>query len=102
MRDWLIARGVPAYQVIAETESLNTRQNLENAKALLPEGVQSVTIITSDYHLPRALALAGDLGLKADGVGSPCRPEIQFWVKNHFREVLAWGKYFVEKYLPGK
>ena len=99
MREWLIKQGVPDTDVIAECESANTRQNLLNAKALLPEGVRRVTVITSDYHLPRALALAHDLGLEADGIGSPCRPEIQFWVKNHTREVLAWGKYLAEKVL---
>lgn len=99
MRDWLISQGVPETDVIAECESLNTRQNLLNAKSLLPETVRRVTVITSDYHLPRALALARDLGLEADGIGSPCRPEIQFWVKNHTREVLAWGKYLAEKML---
>lgn len=100
MRDWLIAKGVPADSVIAECQSSNTRQNLLNAKALLPEDVRRVTVITSDYHLPRALALCRDVGLDADGIGSPCRPEIQFWVKNHTREVLAWGKYLLEKVLP--
>ena len=97
MRDWLISQGVPETDVIAECESVNTRQNLLNAKALLPENVTRVTVVTSDFHLPRALALAHDLGLDADGIGSPCRPEIGFWVKNHTREVLAWGKYLVEK-----
>ena len=97
MREWLIEKGVPEKDVIAECASTNTRQNLLNAKALLPESVKRVTVITSDYHLPRALALARDLGLEADGIGSPCRPEIGFWVKNHTREVLAWGKYLVEK-----
>ena len=89
------AQGVPAGEITADTESRNTRENLENAIALLPPGVDTVTVITSDYHLPRALALARDLGLKGDGIGSPCKQE--FWVKNHFREVLAWGKYFAEK-----
>ena len=99
MRDWLISQGVPEEDVVAECESMNTRQNLTFAKALLPEGVTRVTVVTSDFHLPRALALAHDLGLDADGIGSPCRPEIGFWVKNHTREVLAWGKYLVEKVL---
>ena len=99
MRDWLISQGVLETDVIAECESTNTRQNLLNAKALLPEGVTRVTVVTSDFHLPRALALAHDLGLDADGIGSPCRPEIGFWAKNHTREVLAWGKYLVEKVL---
>ena len=100
MRDWLIAHGVPEGDVIAECESENTRQNLKFAKALLPEDVNHVTVITSDYHLPRALTLARDLGLSADGIGSPCRPEIDHWAKNHVREVLAWGKYYVQKLLP--
>ncbi|MBR3019425.1 MAG: YdcF family protein [Clostridia bacterium] len=102
MRDWLIAQGIPANDVMAECDSANTRQNLEYAKALLPEDMRRVTVITSDYHLPRALALARDLGLDADGIGSPCRPEISFWVKNHTRELLAWGKYLLLKVLPGE
>ena len=102
MRDWLVAQGVPAEDVIAECESMNTRQNLSFARRLLPDDTERVTVITSDYHLPRALALARDMGLAADGIGSPCRPEIGFWVKNHAREVLAWGKYLVQKILPGQ
>lgn len=95
MKEWLVSRGVPEADVIAENESRNTRQNLQNAAALLPEGVSHITVVTSDYHLPRALQLARDLGLNADGIGSPCKPE--YWVKNHFREVLAWGKYLAER-----
>ena len=95
MRDWLIARGVREDDVIPECDSFNTRQNLKNAKALLPQWVRSVTLITSDYHLPRALALARDLGFDAGGIGSPCKPE--YWLKNHTRELLAWGKYWTEK-----
>lgn len=99
MRDWLKDHGVPADHLIAECESRNTRQNLEKARALLPHTAQRVTVVTSDYHLPRALALARDLGLEADGIGSPCLPEARFWIKNHTREVLAWGKYLAEKVL---
>ena len=102
MRDWLVAQGVPDADVIAECESMNTRQNLKFARRLLPEDVRRVTVITSDYHLPRALALARDLGVNADGIGSPCRPEIGFWIKNHTRELLAWGKYLMLKILPGQ
>ena len=102
MREWLIGHGVPEDSVVSETASVNTRQNLKNAAALLPEDVKSVTIVTSDYHLPRALAIARDMGLDADGVGSPCRPEIGHWLKNHSRELLAWGKYFLDRLLYGQ
>ena len=97
MRDWLIAQGVPEKDVIAECESTDTRQNLFYARRLLPEDIKRVTVITSDYHLPRALLIARDAGLESDGIGSPCLPEAGFWVKNHGRELLAWGKYIMYK-----
>ena len=98
MRDYLIGLGIPEDQVLADPSSRNTRQNIVNAKALLDGlNAQKVLIVTSDYHLPRAMALAEDEGLAATGVGSPTKPE--FWVKNHCREALSWIKYWGQKYL---
>ena len=98
MREYLIGRGIPEWQVLADTDSYNTRQNIENAAALLRDyPVQRVLIVTSDYHLPRALALARDQGLEASGIGSTTLPE--YWIKNHFREALSWIKYWGQKYL---
>lgn len=94
MRDYLTANGVPADQVLTEDSSFNTRQNLANAKALLGEDAERVLLVTSDYHLPRALALAKDTGLDACGVGSPIKPI--YWIKNHYREALAWVKYWLQ------
>ena len=96
MRDWLIACGAAPSDVLAETDSRSTRQNLQNAAALLPPGAR-VTVVTSDYHLPRALAIARDIGLDADGLPAPCRRGLSFWLKNHSRETLAWGKFLLEK-----
>ena len=59
--------------------------------------MERVLIVTSDYHLPRALALAKDQGLTASGIGSTTLPE--YWIKNHFREALSWIKYWGQKYL---
>ena len=98
MKSWLEQKGVDPQHILVEDKSFNTRQNLENAKALLGEGVKDVLIITSDYHLPRALDVARDAGLKPSGIGSPILPE--YWLKNHARETLAWGKYYVNKFLP--
>ncbi len=98
MRDWLVERGVPAEQILVDGESTNTRQNISHAISLLQGlNIQNVRIITSDYHLPRALAIARDEGLSASGTGSPCKKE--YWVQNHFREALAWVKYWGQKYL---
>lgn len=97
MRDYLLELGVPEDMVMADTESFNTRQNLQNAARLMEDGTpKTVVIVTSDYHLPRAMALAEDEGLIATGLGSPTKPE--YWLKNHAREAISWVKYWVEKY----
>lgn len=98
MKAWLEQNEVSPEHILMEDQSFNTRQNLENAKKLLGESVTNILIITSDYHLPRAMDIAKDLGLNASGIGSPILPE--YWIKNHARETLAWGKYYVNKFLP--
>ena len=101
MRRVLLAAGVPEKDIYLDAGSDDTRSNVENAMTLLAgQAVARPLIVTSDYHLPRAMAIARDAGVQAvQGVGSPCRPEINFWLKNHCREALAWGKYWAEKYL---
>ncbi len=100
MRRVLVAEGLPEEHVISEPESADTKQNIRNAWAILQEkGCKSPVIVTSDYHLPRALAIARDVGLQPQGEGSLCRPGLRFWAKNHFREALAWVKYWGIKYL---
>lgn len=99
MKSYLAEKGIPEDMILTDGESFNTRQNLINARKLLedrPE-VRRVLIVTSDYHLPRSMALAGDQGYEATGLGSPCKPE--YWIKNHFREALSWIKYWGVKYL---
>lgn len=96
MREWLVKNGVPEEHILMDDASFNTRQNLENAKALLPEHVDRVLIVTSNYHLPRAMALAEDMGFSAEGTGSPIK--LIYWPKNHYREALAWVKYLLQKW----
>lgn len=95
MRDYLLQNGVPEADILLEDQSFNTRQNLKNAQRLLPEGVKKVLIVTSNYHLPRAMALAADTGFEPTGAGSPIK--WYYWPKNHFREALAWVKYWLQK-----
>ena len=97
MKNYLIRHGVPAEMILTDPDSFNTRENLRNAAVLLRETgeVRKVLIVTSDYHLPRAMALANDEGLEAAGLGSPCKPE--YWLKNHAREALSWVKYWLQK-----
>lgn len=100
MRAVLIAEGLSEEHVISDPHSADTKENIRNAWAILQDkGCKKPLIVTSDYHLPRALAIARDAGLEAQGAGSPCRSEWNYWLKNHMREALAWVKYWGVKYL---
>jgi len=98
MRDWLIAQGVPAGHVLAETASFNTRENLLHAKAMMEErGLSGALVVTSDYHVARALTLCERLGIEASGAGSESKPE--YWIINHAREAVSWIKFWAEELL---
>ena len=100
MKAELIRQGVPEEYILMDDKSFNTRQNIANAVKLL-EGYDAdhVLVVTSDYHLPRAMGIAEDAGLDASGLGSPTKLGLRFWLKNHGREGLAWIKYWMQKYL---
>lgn len=98
MRDWLLERGVPEVDVVAETDSFNTRENLTYAKAIMESrGLKNALVVTSDYHVARALELCRQVGISAAGKGSPSKPE--YFIKNHFREGLSWVKLWLESML---
>lgn len=97
MRAWLIEKGCREVDVLAETASVNTRENLINAKALMEtRDCSRALIVTSDYHVPRALALARQVGIEACGRGSESKPE--YFIKNHLREGLSWLKFLWESW----
>ena len=98
MRQWLLARGVQSDLIVAETASFNTRQNLHNARVIMRErGLSQALIVTSDYHVARALALCEQAGIPATGIGSPSKPE--YFLKNHIQESLSWIKFWLESLL---
>lgn len=68
MRRWLIKRGVPASQVVSDYGGRRTYDSLRRAQAVF--GVSRVVLVTSDFHLPRALFLAKGMGIAAVGVSS--------------------------------
>lgn len=95
MAELLIQKGVPQERILRDPDSTNTAQNIQNAMALMGEnGLNTATIVTSEYHLTRALWIARDQGLEAAGVGAP-GPDLWYnRVKANFRETLSWMNYF--------
>ena len=82
--------------MLVESESTSTYENLLYAKKLLPEGVSTITIITSDYHLARARMLAEKLGLETDAL--PAETPSSVKAQQNIRERLA----IIKTYIVGK
>ena len=72
MKQYLIEKGIPADMIIKEDRSATTFENLTNSKAIIDarEGRKYTVLVTSNYHVYRALRYCRRIGLMATGVGS--------------------------------
>ncbi|RMH51086.1 MAG: YdcF family protein [Zetaproteobacteria bacterium] len=71
MRRWLVARGLPPDRVHAEEGSANTWQNaLLLGPALRAAGVRRVVLVTTAWHMPRAVWCFRRLGMVV--LPAPC------------------------------
>ncbi len=95
MGDYLMSLGVPDSQILRDTTSKNTRENLINAIALMEDSGAETVVVTSEYHALRALLLARELGLNATVAGSAT--EAVWFFKNYGREILGLGKYTLQR-----
>ena len=97
MKRVLVEMGVPAECIYEEDASYNTEQNIENAKAIMDErGFASAIIVTSDYHVQRALWLAEDAGIETV-YGYPAaspRPFFTIW-RLRTRAAASWVVYWL-------
>ena len=89
MYDALTARGIDPERLIREEQSANTRQNLQNSLALLPDGYhKTVAIVTNDFHMARV-----ELLLTTAGPGRVVRvpAKLPWWlsVNYYLRESFA-------------
>lgn len=63
MRDLLLARGIPEGKMILEDRAVSTKQNFRNTAELVsPE--EPVVLITSNYHMDRAVRTAAKAGFR--------------------------------------
>ena len=91
MKRFLMLNGVPAAVILEDTQSGDTWENLVNSRSLMERfQVHKAVVVTSDYHLPRALAVARQLGMDVCGYAAwSGRGEFHMCI----REVLAGIKY---------
>ncbi|MBS4218828.1 YdcF family protein [Bacillus sp. FJAT-49711] len=93
MRRYLVEHGIKEDRLILETASTSTYENIQFSKKLLPASINSVTIITSDFHLARARKIARRLDLESDTVAAKT-PKVVKW-KLTTRERFALLKTYV-------
>ncbi|MFI0353027.1 vancomycin high temperature exclusion protein [Actinomadura sp. 9N407] len=90
MRDYLMAEGLPEGKIVRDFAGLDTWDSCARAERIF--GVRSLTVVTQNFHLPRAVALCRAAGLDAWGVGDASPPEMNATVIGYGREPLAMLK----------
>jgi vancomycin permeability regulator SanA len=99
MAHWLVQRGVPAADVVADMGGYRTAATMAGTAAM---GKRSILVVSQAYHLPRALYFARHAGLDAVGVPADNRRAGRFdWLKVSFRETMARAESVVEVAVRG-
>lgn len=99
MRRWLVKEGVPLTHIVSDFAGRRTHDSLKRAKHIF--GVHRIVVVTSDFHLPRALFIARHLGMEAYGVPASTEEHgwsarLSFW----FREYLARHLAYLDVWFP--
>lgn len=97
-RRYALSQGLPPTAVLTENTSTNTRENLLNARRVAAHaGINSFLIVSTPYHMRRAIAIADDLGMEA--YSSPTRTTRWISRRTHLRaylrEVGGYGLYLL-------
>lgn len=93
---YAVSMGIPERDIILEDTSRSTMENLKNALHISREhGFESFIIVSTPFHMKRAVKMAEDLGMLA--YSSPTRSIqwISFYTKSkaYMREVFGYLKY---------
>lgn len=64
MRDYLVGYGIAPERILVENESRNTIENIRNSMKLIDPGRDRVGIVTNDFHMFRACAIAKKQGIR--------------------------------------
>ena len=93
MRKWLTKQGVPPLQIVCDYGGRRTYDSLRRARDVF--GQRKLVVVTSDFHMPRALYLARTLGIEAWGVPAPSSSagrfaRVRFWIREYGARHLAF------------
>ena len=89
MELYLLGKGIPADKILREDKSATTYENLRNSKAIIDSrtGSKYTALVTSNYHVYRALRYCRKMGLECTGIGS--HVAFYYWPSALIREFIA-------------
>ena len=89
MKAYLLDQGIPENDILLESESKTTYENLLNSKKIVDiiEGRKYTALVTSNYHVYRALRYCRKIGLQCTGIGS--HVAFYYWPSALIREFIA-------------
>lgn len=95
MYNFLVEKGVPSKAIFMDYAGFDTYDSLVRAKKIFE--VQTPLIVTQDFHLPRALYIARNIGLEAYGLTADLQNygnnNLRYW---QLREVVATAKAWLD------
>lgn len=98
MYTYLVQKGIDGERILREDQSVNTMENLRNSSAFLDKVKDRVGIVTSDFHVFRAMHLARGQGYKQIS-GIPAPSSGLYLLNNMVREFFGVGKDFLMGHL---
>ncbi len=93
MKNYLLDRGIPARDIFLDHAGFDTYDSVYRAKEIFQ--VDSMTIVTQEFHLPRSIYIAKCLDIKAYGLVSDKRVYL-LAKRNVVREKIAQQKAFLD------
>jgi len=93
IRNYLLSQGIPESDILAETKSVNTLQNMQFSKEMIEKegggfaSTPNIAFSTTNFHVFRSGILASDAGMNADGMGA--KTKWYFWPNALIREFIG-------------
>ncbi len=94
MKNYLVKKGISGDRIITENKAADTGENLEFSKDIIGDTDKSIVIVTSDFHMYRAVKIAEQTGF-ARISGLPARTDAGLVPNYYVREAFGVIKYFV-------
>lgn len=103
MADYARSLGVPAEDIVLDYAGRRTYDTCYRAGRIF--GLDEVLLVTQNFHLPRAVFICNQLGIRAEGVSADLRTyslrsQIIWWLRELPATLTAWLDVWVLHPLP--